>query len=58
MAIGVPTPQLDQAYICFYKAKLVTVQLAEIENSVYRLANAIKDPEPGKCSEEHYYPRL
>ena len=34
--------QLDQAYICFYKAKLVTVQLAEIENSVYRLANAIK----------------
>lgn len=34
--------QLDKAYICFYKAKLTTVELAEIENSVYRLANAIK----------------
>ncbi|WP_392391656.1 V-type ATP synthase subunit D [Zongyangia hominis] len=34
--------QLDKAYISFYKAKLVTVELAEIENSVYRLANAIK----------------
>lgn len=34
--------QLDYAYICFEKAKNLTVVLAEIENSVYRLANAIK----------------
>ncbi|MEE1492914.1 MAG: V-type ATP synthase subunit D, partial [Massilioclostridium sp.] len=30
------------AYICFEKAKQFTVVLAEVENSVYRLANAIK----------------
>lgn len=34
--------QLDRAYICFEKAKQFTVVLAEVENSVYRLANAIK----------------
>lgn len=32
----------DYAYICFNKAKEITVRLAEIENSIYRLANAIK----------------
>ena len=34
--------QLDNAYLCFHKVKLLTAQLAEIENSIYRLANAIK----------------
>lgn len=34
--------QLDIAYICFDKAKRISVILAEVENSVYRLANEIK----------------
>lgn len=34
--------QLDVAYICFDKVKKMTVVLAEIENSIYRLANGIK----------------
>lgn len=34
--------QLDLAYIYFHRAKLMTVTLAEIDNSVYRLAEAIK----------------
>lgn len=34
--------RLDTAYICFEKAKEMTVVLAEIENSIFRLANAIK----------------
>lgn len=34
--------QLDIAYISFNRAKELTVVLAEVENSVYRLANAIK----------------
>lgn len=32
----------DEAYIGFRKAKEITVQLAETENSIYRLAMAIK----------------
>ncbi|MGN1087373.1 MAG: V-type ATP synthase subunit D [Porcipelethomonas sp.] len=34
--------QLDKAYISFSKVKDMTVVLAEVENSVYRLAVAIK----------------
>ena len=34
--------QIDRAYIQFGRAKQLTVVLAEVENSVYRLANAIK----------------
>ncbi|MEG0614877.1 MAG: V-type ATP synthase subunit D, partial [Oscillospiraceae bacterium] len=34
--------QLDRAYISFDKVKQMTVVLAEIENSIYRLAIAIK----------------
>jgi V/A-type H+-transporting ATPase subunit D len=33
---------LDEALISFYRVKRLTAVLAEIENSVYRLANAIK----------------
>lgn len=33
---------LDEAYIKFREVKVMTASLAEIENSVYRLANAIK----------------
>lgn len=34
--------QLDNAFVKFHEVKLLTAELAEIENSVYRLANAIK----------------
>lgn len=34
--------QFDIAYISFNKAKELTIVLAEVENSVYRLADAIK----------------
>ena len=34
--------QLDNAYLCFHKVKLMTAQLAQVENSIFRLANAIK----------------
>lgn len=33
---------LDEAFISFYHVKRLTAVLAEIENSVYRLANSIK----------------
>jgi len=33
---------VDYAYRCFYHVKELTVKLAEIENAVYRLANAIR----------------
>lgn len=32
----------DYAYICFNRVKELTVRLAEVENSIYRLAVAIK----------------
>ena len=34
--------QLDRAYIAFDKVKKITVTLAEVENSIYRLSAAIK----------------
>lgn len=34
--------RFDYAYVCFQKVKKVTAVLAEVENSVYRLANAIR----------------
>ena len=34
--------QLDQACVCFEKCKELTVLLAEVENSIYRLAVSIK----------------
>ena len=34
--------KVDYAYRCFYHVKELTVTLAEVENSVYRLANAIR----------------
>ncbi len=34
--------RLDRAYQCFNELKTLTVTLAEVENSVYRLANAIR----------------
>lgn len=33
--------KLDYAFICFHQCKLMTAKLAEVENSVYRLAFAI-----------------
>ena len=32
----------DNAYLCFNRVKAITVRLAEIENSIYRLAVSIK----------------
>ena len=32
----------DNAYVCFNRVKEITVRLAEVENSIFRLANAIK----------------
>ena len=34
--------KLDYAYRCFYQVKQMTVTLAEIDNALYRLANAIR----------------
>ena len=34
--------KVDYAYQCFHRVKELTVSLAAIENSVYRLANAIR----------------
>ncbi len=34
--------QLDKAYVSFSKVKTITVMLAEVDNSIYRLAVAIK----------------
>lgn len=34
--------KLDYAYRCFHEVKVLTVTLAEIDNAVYRLANAIR----------------
>ncbi len=35
--------QLDYAYVCFDKVKQLCAQLAGVENSVYRLAMAVKN---------------
>lgn len=40
--MGHTNSKLDYAYQCFYRVKEMTILLAEIENSVYRLANAIR----------------
>lgn len=34
--------KLDYAYECFYEVKKLTITLVEVENGVYRLANAIR----------------
>lgn len=39
---GSTNSAFDQAYISFHNVKLMLVELAEVENSVYRLAVAIK----------------
>lgn len=33
---------IDYAYLCFSRVKELTVKLSEVENSLYRLANAIR----------------
>ncbi len=35
-------PQFDEAFISFHKVKMLTIVMAEIENSIYRIAVAIK----------------
>lgn len=41
-ALNRTNSSFDYAYVCFNKAKEITVRLAEVENSIYRLAVAIK----------------
>lgn len=40
--LGATNATFDEAYVCFREVKRLTAHLAEIENSVYRLADAIK----------------
>lgn len=40
--MGQTNSAFDYAYICFNRVKELTVRLAEVENSIYRLAAAIK----------------
>lgn len=40
--LGSTNTQLDIAYLCFDRCKYLTITLAEVENSIYRLAVAIK----------------
>ncbi len=40
--LGITNSAFDEAYVCFTEVKRLTAHLAEIENSVYRLADAIK----------------
>lgn len=40
--IGETNSRFDLAVVCFQKVKEITAVLAEVENSVYRLANAIR----------------
>ncbi|MDD6032809.1 MAG: V-type ATP synthase subunit D [Oscillospiraceae bacterium] len=41
-SLGSTNSQHDIAYLCFDRCKYLTITLAEVENSVYRLAVAIK----------------
>lgn len=40
--LGITNSAFDEAYVSFREVKRLTAHLAEIENSVYRLADAIK----------------
>ncbi len=40
--LGSTNATFDEAYMCFREVKRLTADLAEVENSVYRLADAIK----------------
>ena len=40
--LGSTNSAFDEAYLCFHQVKLMTAELAEVENCVYRLAVAIK----------------
>lgn len=40
--LGSTDANFDEAYMCFGEVKRLTADLAEVENSVYRLADAIK----------------
>lgn len=40
--LGHTNSRFDKAFVCFRRVKAITAILAEVENSVYRLANAIQ----------------
>ncbi len=49
----------DRAYMCFNKVKVLTVQLAQTENSIFRLANSIKKTQKRANALKHIIiPRL
>ena len=45
--------RFDRAYVCFQRAKQTAALLAEVENSVYRLANAIRKTQRRANALEH-----
>lgn len=50
--------KVDYAYECFYRVKELTVVLAEVENSVYRLANTIRKHKTCECLKNISIPRF
>lgn len=55
-SLGDTGESLDIAREAFRKVKNLTIKLAEVENSAYRLATNIKkDTETCQCSEEHHH---
>lgn len=53
--LGGTNSQLDEAYRKFCQVKRLTVELAEVESSVYRLAQAIqKTQKQGQRPEQHH----
>ena len=47
--------KVDYAYNCFYNVKQLTVLLAEVENSVYRLANTIRKTQKRANASRRYF---
>ena len=45
--MGDTCSELDECYLKFYRVKELTRRLAEVETSIYRLADAIKRPRSG-----------
>ena len=53
------SPALDEAYIQFQKVKDLTRRMAEIETSIYRLAQSIKKAQKrANALQKHRDPRL
>ena len=57
--LGETCSELDECYLKFHKVKELTRRLAEVETSIYRLADAIKktQKEAGQCPGEYRHTR-